>query len=402
VLVTVPTGPTAASDAPLRVMHVVYELRPGGMELGVVKVVNGLQPGRVRSSICSTRPAGELKHLLAPEVRLFEVQRRKGNDPRLVWTLYRLFRRERPHIVHTHGWGTLLEGLVAARLAGVPIVVHGEHGTLQLRPYQRWLQARAWERTDHVLSVSGRLAERMAREIAYPLHAINTIRNGVDLSRFGRVTRAEARRALDVDPESLVIGTVGRLVPVKNQGMLVDALAMLHAEGLKATLLIAGEGPARESISLRATTLGVQHDVRLLGHRPDVDQILPAFDIFTLPSLSEGLSNTILEAMACRLPVVATRVGGADELVIEALTGLLVPARAPRRFADALASLLRDRSRREAMGAAARLRAESEFSLEAMIGRYEALYTGLAKTTRRLPQRHGEGLHDVAAGPEVA
>src|SRR5690606_38208675 len=122
----------------------------------------------------------------APDVPVFELQRRPGNDLRFVRDLYRLFRRERPHVVHTHAWGTLLEGLVAARLARVPFIVHGEHGTLQLRGYQRRLQRAAWSRVDRVLSVSSRLAERMAAETGFPADRIMTLRNGVDLSRFGR------------------------------------------------------------------------------------------------------------------------------------------------------------------------------------------------------------------------
>ena len=114
---------------PLRVMHIVDRLQPGGMELGVIKLVNGSDPAEIASSICSTRPT-VLRDLVRPDVPVFELNRRDGNDPRLVWALYRLFRRERPDIVHTHAWGTLLEGWSAARLARVPIVVHGEHGTL--------------------------------------------------------------------------------------------------------------------------------------------------------------------------------------------------------------------------------------------------------------------------------
>ena len=137
------TSPTAAG--PTHVMHVVYSLQPGGMELGVVKLVNGLNRAAVRSSICSTTPDGALKSLVANDVAVLELRRRQGNDPRLVWNLYQVFRRERPDIVHTHAWGTLLEGLVAARLARVPIVVHGEHGTLQLKHRQRVAQRIAWK-----------------------------------------------------------------------------------------------------------------------------------------------------------------------------------------------------------------------------------------------------------------
>ena len=154
------------TERPVHVMHIVYTLRTGGMEMGVVKLVNGLNAARVRSSICSTTPAGtEIKALVQPSVPIFELSRRAGTDLRFVRDLYRLLKRERPDVVHTHAWGTLLEGLIAARAAGVPIVVHGEHGTLQLRGYQRRLQRVAWSAADRVLSVSSKLAERMSAAI---------------------------------------------------------------------------------------------------------------------------------------------------------------------------------------------------------------------------------------------
>src|SRR5215216_4816401 len=238
-------------------MHVVSELTPGGMELGVVKLVNGLSPERVRSAICSTRPASDLKRLVAPRVPVFELRRRDGNDPRLVWELYRLFRRERPHIVHTHAWGTLLEGLIAARLARVPVVVHGEHGTLQLRPYQRWLQRHGWSSVDRVLSVSTRLAERMATETGFPLQQIQTIRNGVDTARFSGRTQVEARAALGLDANRPIVGTVGRLVRVKDHLGLVDAVALLGREGLHPQVVIAGDSPLRATIESRLVALGL-------------------------------------------------------------------------------------------------------------------------------------------------
>ena len=362
------------SEQALRVMHVVYALQPGGMEHGVVKLANGLGRTRVHSSVCSTKPAGELKHLLAPTVPLFELQRRDGNDPKLVWTLYRLFLRQRPDVVHTHAWGTLFEGLVAARLARVPVVIHGEHGTLQLRPHQRWLQRRGWAAADTVLSVSSRLADRIAHETDFPRDRIRVIRNGVDLSRFGRVDRADARARLNLPLQGTVIATVGRLVPVKDHGTLLEAMAMLRRKGVDAILLIAGDGPLRASLQTRADALGLTDYVRFLGHRTDVECVLGGADVFVLPSASEGLSNTILEAMASGLPVVATRVGGADEMVVEGETGHLVPPQLPAALAEGLMSVLADETKRRAMGAAGRARSEAEFSLEGMVRRYEAIY----------------------------
>ena len=357
----------------VRVMHVLYTLQPGGMEYGVVKLVNGLDPALVQSSICSTTPAGEMKRLVDTNVPVFELRRKPGNDPRLIRDLYRLFRRVRPHVVHTHAWGTLIEGIVAARLARVPAIVHGEHGTLQLRGYQKRLQRLAWGRADRVLSVSSLLAARMARETGFPVERIHTIRNGVDLSRFGTHSRADARAALGIAPEALVIGTAGRLVPVKDHATLLEAVAQLPPH-LGATLLMAGDGPLRPQLEAAVTRLGIHDRVRMLGHCPDIEKVLAALDVFVLSSVSEGLSNTILEAMAGGLPVVATRVGGTEELVVEGETGLLVASQSPAAMAGALAALLQDRDRRRAMGRAGRLRAQSEFDLRSVIRRYAQMY----------------------------
>jgi sugar transferase (PEP-CTERM/EpsH1 system associated) len=371
---------SAAGEVPIpvRVMHVVSRLQTGGMELGVVKLVNGLDPDRVQSAICSTRPADSVKHSVLPRVPVFELNRRDGNDPRLVWQLYRLFRRERPHIVHTHAWGTLFEGMIAARLARVPLVVHGEHGTLQLKRYQRWLQRHGWSRADRLLSVSTRLAERMAREVGYPAARITTIRNGVDLSRFGRIGRRQARMRLGLPADGLLCGAVGRLVAVKDHLTLLNAMGILRGSGVEATVVLAGDGPLKDMLMAHASALGIADSVRLLRHCPEVETVFAALDVFVLCSVSEGLSNTILEAMASGLPVVATHVGGADELVKEGVTGRLVPARSPGALARGLLQLFRDDGVRASMGAAGRKRAESEFALLEMVRRYESLYLDAA------------------------
>jgi glycosyltransferase involved in cell wall biosynthesis len=305
--------------------------------------------------------------------------------------LYRLFRQERPHVVHTHAWGTLLEGLIAARLARVPFVVHGEHGTLQLRGYQRRLQRAAWSRADRVLSVSSRLAERMTAETGFPAERIMTLRNGVDLSRFGRDRREEARQSLGLPRDGFVAGTAGRLVPVKDQATLLEAVARVRAAGHQVTLVLAGEGPLRADLEAKAASLGISAAVRFLGHCGQVETVLSALDVFVLSSVSEGMSNTILEAMATGLPVVATRVGGADELIDHGTSGLLVPSRSPEAIATAIIDLLADPAGRLEIGATARRRAESEFSLPSFMGRYEQMYVALAADRAgRDARRHAE------------
>jgi sugar transferase (PEP-CTERM/EpsH1 system associated) len=375
-----PSGTATAPREPLRVMHVTYKFGVGGMEVGIAKLVNGLDGAKVASAICSTVQGDSLRDRLRPGVKLFELNRRRGNDPNLVADLYRLFKRERPHIVHTHRWGTLLEGTLAARLAGVPYVVHGEHGTLETRWHNAWVQRRLWHHVDRVLSVSSRLAERMAREISFPLDRIEVIRNGLDLTRFQPVAdRTVARQALGIPPDRLVIGTVGRTVPVKDHPTFLRALARVRDAGVAFTAVIAGTGPSFQDTTRLAESLNLAGDVRLLGNRDDVNTVLQAFDIFVLSSTSEGLSNTIQEAMATGLPVVATNVGGADELVVEGQTGMLTPSGDDRAMADALLALARDGDRRAAFGRSGAERARAHFGIARMFRDYEDMYLGLGR-----------------------
>ena len=364
---------------PIRVMHLVFTLRPGGMEHGVVKVVNGLVRDRVESWICSTTPAdAAMRALVRPDVPVIELNRRPGNDPAVVWAIYRVLRRERPDVLHTHSWGTLLEGLVAGRLARVPVIVHGEHGTLQLRPRQVRAQRWAWRRVDRLLSVSSRLAERMSGEIGVPLDRVHVIRNGVDLNRFGTVGAMARTGVTDSDSNgTVVLGAVGRLVQVKDHATLIAAVHVLRNRGHRVSAVIAGDGPLRGKLQARIAAHGLQDWVHLLGHRSDIESMLAGIDIFVQPSTSEGMSNTILEAMASGLPVVATRVGGADEMVVEGHTGTLVRPSDATALAVAVELLVGDAPRRRNMGRAARMRAHREFSLQAMIERYQSFYCGL-------------------------
>ena len=382
---------TASTGLPVRVMHLVYTLRSGGMEHGVVKIVNGLDPRLVASSICSTTPAdSQMRALVRSSVPVFELKRRAGNDPLLVWRLFTLLRRERPDVLHTHAWGTLLEGLVAARLARVPLVVHGEHGTLQLRARQVRAQRWGWNHVDRVLSVSSRLAERMSKDVGIPCDRVHVIRNGVNLGRFGRVRRPVSRSGLRfgfVHDRCVVLGAVGRLVDVKDHARFIEAVHVLRSRGHDVAGVIAGDGPLRANLEDQVAKLGLEGSVRLLGHRTDIEAVFADLDVFVQPSKSEGMSNTVLEAMAAGLPVVATDVGGADEMVVDGQTGILVRACDTGALVAGLEQLLSGGpGRRDDMGRAARGRAQGEFSLQRMLHGYESFYTGL------LPRSAGAGV----------
>ena len=382
------TESTGRATAPVHVMHVVSQFAIAGMELGVSKLANSADRSRIRTSVCSSMPSPPQRPTLASDVQLHELNRRPGTDLSLISQLFSLFRRTRPDVVHTHSWGTLCEGLLAAKLAQVPVVIHGEHGTLELRTRNVHVQRWAWQRVSQLLAVSSRLADQMAAVVGEPSQGIHVIRNGVDTERFARVDRVSARNLLQLGPDESVIGTVGRLHPVKDHLNLIHAAANLQRDGLRAVILIVGDGPLRQQLEAEAATLGLTRQVHFLGEREDVEWILQALDVFTLPSRSEGLSNTILEAMAAGVLVVATNVGGAEELIRDGETGVLVPAQDPATLAIALGDLTRDTNLREHMGRRAQALARSEFSLDRMTRGYEELYLGLTQqspVTRGLP-----------------
>jgi glycosyltransferase involved in cell wall biosynthesis len=251
-----------------------------------------------------------------------------------------------------------------------------------------------------VLSVSSRLTEKLSATVGFPAHRIVTIRNGVDTHRFTPASRDDARQALGLERNELVVGAVGRLLPVKDQQSFLRALGLLARSGLRFTAIIAGDGPLKDELAAVAQAEGLGSRVRLIGERSDVESVLAALDIFVLSSISEGLSNTILEAMASGVPVVATAVGGADELVVHGRTGLLVPSRDEQALAGAIRTLADDPARRAAMGVEGRRRAEEHFSVARMVEAYEDLYVSLSGNgapSQPLPRHGRSGRHDGGA-----
>lgn len=373
-----PTVQSWATLRPTRVLHLVPQLRLGGMEQGVVKLLNGLPRERIISGVCSFEAITDsIRDSLDPQVPVHLLGRRAGNDPLLVWRLMHLLRRVRPDVVHSHSWGTLCEGYVAARLARIRHFVHGEHGTMELRARNIRVQRWVWNHSDRVLSVSSKLAERMVRQIGVPQTRVRVIRNGADLAKFGAVPRVHARLALDIPDGTFVIGTIGRLVPVKDHETFLAMLADLKHTGTECLALIAGDGPLRSDLEQRAHALGLESSLRFLGNRTDIDRVLAALDVFVLTSVSEGLPNTILEAMAAGLPVVSTDVGGVDELVDAGRTGFLSAPKDAGALATAVSMLARDAERRRRMGADGQAKARSEYGLQRMLDEYERFYLEL-------------------------
>jgi sugar transferase (PEP-CTERM/EpsH1 system associated) len=369
-------------DKKIHVQHLLLSLQPGGLENGVVNVVNRLSASRFQSSICCLKHAGEFAARINSDVPIHEMGWRSGNDPWLPFRLARLFRKTRPDIVHTRNVESFYYGFLGAKLAGIKCVIHSEHGrTFDDRPIRFRVQRWFAEHTQALFAVSKQLSADLDKHVGIPQSRIQVLYNGVDLERFGSGDRATARRLLGLQQTDLVIGSVGRLVQVKNYPLLLKAVAALNQKDV--IVVLVGDGPVRAALQALAKSLGLEQQVRFLGHRDDVTSLLAGMDIFVLPSFSEGMSNTLLEAMASGVACVASNVGGNPELISEGLDGYLFPSDDEAALTSHLQRLCLDADLRQQLGEAARARIVREFSIDAMIARYEELYlTTLSKSGR--------------------
>ncbi|MGH7384366.1 MAG: glycosyltransferase [Candidatus Rokuibacteriota bacterium] len=366
---------------PVHVVHVLDSLQVGGTENGAANLIRALERDDLRHTVVAMTTSGPVADRLPRSVAVHCLGKRPGWDLRAVARLVALLRRLRPDAVHSRNWGAF-DAVPAARLARVPVVIHGEHGReasdpAGLNPRRNRLRRAFAPLIDRYVTVSLDLGRWLAEVVRIPAARIVTIHNGVDLRRFSSDVSERGSEALGLPDGEVVVGTVGRLDPVKDQIGLIEAFARLNPGAVPATLVIVGDGPCRSALEARAASLGIADRVRLLGTRSDVAALLGSFDLFVLPSLAEGISNTILEAMATGLPVVATRVGGNPELVEHGVTGSLVSVGDRDELATTLAAYLSDPHLRLLQGKAGRGRASEHFALERMAARYLELYAAL-------------------------
>ncbi len=386
-----PGHATNVDSRPL-IAHVVYRFDVGGLENGLVNLLNRMPAERYRHAVLALTEVSPFRHrVLRDDVEFVALHKTPGHGVRLFPTLHRLFLRMRPAIVHTRNLAAL-EASVPAWFARVPIRVHGEHGRDvgdldgTNRTY-RWIRRMHRPFVTQYIALSQDLEHYLTDSIGVPARRIQRIINGVDTQAF---TPDAMRLPLPgcpfADGDTFVFGTVGRLQTVKNQVLLARAFVRLLeiAPDLRrqVRLVIVGDGPARAEITGALAIADAGTLAWLPGARDDVAQALRSFDAFVLPSLAEGISNTILEAMASGLPVIATRVGGNAELVDDGTTGALVPAADTEALARAMLRYAREPELAKAQGRAGRARAERLFSLDAMVGQYTALYDRLLDDRR--------------------
>jgi glycosyltransferase involved in cell wall biosynthesis len=369
----------------VRVVTLVDTLGGGGAEKYARLIATRLDPERFESTICVSRSPPNpdatarqtLQQLAEAGVRFFPLGRRAKHDIWVWARLERFLRRERVHILHAHQFGSNVWGTLVGRMARVPVVLAHEHSwSYEGQPLRRFLDRELVARgADRFIAIS-REDERRMIEIER-IDPRRTLYMPIGLPSSSTIEGHDVRAELGIEPGVPVIGSVALLRPQKAHAVLLRATALLAGEWPNIQLLLVGRGPEQEPLERLSRELGIEDAVRFLGYRTDVPDVLSALDVAVCSSDFEGTPAAVVEYMEAALPVVSTAVGGVPDLIEPGVHGLLVPPQDPTALAGAIAELLRDPERGRQMGVRGRERRHSEFGIDAMVQRVEALYCEL-------------------------
>jgi sugar transferase (PEP-CTERM/EpsH1 system associated) len=376
------------SSVPL-VVHVLYRFEVGGLQTLLAQCINRMPAQHYRHAvICLAGHTTYANLVHRPDVQFHTLDKQPGqsfSSHRALWTL---LRRLRPAVLHTYNISTIEYGFTAW-LAGVPLRIHAEHGRDSVEMSGRHRKYNTLRRllapfVDTFVPVSADLGAWLRHTVGVPQHKIRMIANGVDTTHFTPGSEREPGAT-----PTIWIGTVGRIDRIKNHDGLLDAFALLLAafplQQADLRLAIVGDGPLLPALRERVAREAWGHQVWLPGARADVAQIMRSFSVFVLPSLSEGTPVTIMEAMATGLPVVASRVGGVPQLVLDGQTGMLSDPADPHSLAGAIGAYIADPALAGRHGAAGRARVQAHFCVDTMVMQYDTLY---GQHRRPLPSSH--------------
>lgn len=365
-------------------MHFVENLERGGLERAVIDLIRAQRGAGHECSVVCLFDRGLLADELTQDgVKVDACGKRAGLDLRALLRARRLLKETPGAVLHTHNATAHYHAVLAS--IGLPLqrIINTRHGMGEGMRGTRaeWRYRRSMPLTDYTVAVCQAARDRFASAGVNPRVGLLSIPNGIRVDGFATAS-PQAREALAAElrlrPGTRIIGTVGRLQPVKDQATLVSAFKQVHDRLPDTALMVIGDGSLRLSLEQVAASEGIADAVRFLGDRSDVARLLQGMDLFALSSLSEGYSIALLEACAAGLPIVATAVGGNAEIVRDGINGLLVPPSDPSSLAAAITCLLQSPDRAGSMGRAGRAWVEQEGSFTTMSARYMQLYAGPA------------------------
>ncbi len=361
-----------------RLLQIAYGMGVGGMEKVVSDLCRRPDPSRYDVAVYCTHVKGSLgEELESNGIPVFHEPVRRRADhwlrpARIFWFL----REHRPDVVHTHNTAAFLDSALAARAAGVPVLVHTDHSR-RYPERRRYVIAERCMRglADAFCAVSNHTREELARFEGIPESRIEVVHNGYDLPFVpGDADRREVRASLGLDDDTPVIGMASRLEWQKGHDLFVAAMPLILARMPSARAVIVGGGSKEGEIREQIRRLGLEGKIHLTGVRPDVPRFMAAFDLFVMTSNFEGMPIAALEAMAVSLPIVSTAVGGVPEVVEDGVTGRLVEGREPAKLAAQVVELMSDRGTLRRLGEAGHRRYEQRFRVASMVGAYDEIY----------------------------
>lgn len=383
---------------PVTILFIIGTLDVGGAEGQLVQLVTRLDRRRFRPVVCALSEGGPYAAVLSTAgvpVRIVGFRglkrgiRNPLSFPKVAaefWRLVRLIRSERPTIVHGLLFWAYVLGTFAAKAAGVSILVASRRSLgcfKAAKPHYLWLERRANRRTDLLVANSEAVKQDVIAQEGVAAAKIRVIYNGIDADRYARPADRVLRETLGISADAQVVGVVANLIHYKGHRILLEACRRVRAVRPDVRVLLIGDGPCRVELEQRAVALELGDMVRFLGSRRDIPELLAEIDLAALPSLEEGFPNAVLEAMAAGKPVVASRVGGVPEAVVDGATGLLVPPGEPESLAGAILALLDDPRRAEAMGRAGRQRVVERFGMARMVEETQTIYEELLRGAGR-------------------
>lgn len=370
-----------ANSSSIKLLHVIYSFNMGGLENGLVNLINNLPSEQFSHTICILSRGRDLLPRLDRKIRYYELLKRDGNDFRLPLKIASIIRKEKVDIVHTRNWVALVEGVTGAAIGGCKRVVHSEHGkeiedTLN-QPWRRRIAKQAcFAYVKKIITVSKALEDEFVYNNLCDFSKITTIINGVDCNKFNIKSQQDIsnlRRKYQIPEEAFVIGSVGRFAKIKNFSYLLDILCYCQDQ----FLVLVGDGPERAAIEQKAQRMSLAKRCVFMGEIENVSDVLNTFDVFVNTSFYEGISNTILEAMACGIPVVANNVGGTSEIILNGITGFLINGNEKKEFIDTLKDLQNNALLRQNLSRASRRIVEEKYSLRTMVNNYREVYMSL-------------------------
>ena len=357
------------------IVHVVISLDTGGLERFVIDLIRTTSIN-YNFILVSLERSGVLADS-CKDIEIISLDMPPGFHIKTFFKLADIMRKNKAVLVHTHNEKAQLYGSIAGKLAGVP-VIHTKHGKNQTDFRTQLRNKFASLFCDVIVGVSSDASEQCIKDEKICKNKVITILNGIDTEQFKPdCSTSTIRSEFNIPLGIPVIGTVARLAPVKDQSSLLEACDILKQKGIIFILLIVGDGQLRQQLEAQVTASGLNDTVVFTGMRNDIPALMNAMDIFALSSLSEGISLTLLEAMACELPIVATAVGGNPEVVIDGVTGFLVPPGSPGLMSDKFEYILNSHGLGARLGKSGRNRVLDHFSLRTCADKYIDLYTTL-------------------------